>query len=233
MLLKILRLFQFINYSISYLFNSFNEKKFVKLFFNGRKIKNYFDVGANNGFYVNLYNRYLNIENTYAFEPSISAFNYLIKKFKNNKKIKVFNVALSDKVKRRIFYDYKINSQSTLNEIDDNKNLSELREKYYIQTETLDNFCITNNISNIDFVKIDAQGEDFKILLGMSNLFTKKRINLLKIEISSYKNKNIKQDEVYKIINLMYKFEYRLLSISEIKYKYDQSILFIDAYFSL
>ena len=90
----------------------------------------------------------------------------------------------------------------------------------------------TQDISIIDFVKIDAQGEDYKILLGMSDLLEKKKINLLKIEIGVNENKNIKHDEVYKITNLMHKFDYRLLSISEIKYKNDQSISFMDAYFT-
>ncbi len=232
MLLKILRIFQFINYSFSYLINSFNEKKFLKSFFKGKKIKYYFDIGANNGFNISLYARYLKIEKIYAFEPSISAFNYLVKKFKNFKNIYFLNIAISNKVDSKIFYDYKINSQSTLNLVEGDQILSDLRDKYYIQTETLDNFCKSNGITNIDFVKIDAQGEDYNILHGMKNLLIKKKIDLIKIEISVNKNKSIEQDDVYKIINLMHKYEYRLISISDIKYQYDQTILFMDAYFA-
>ena len=217
MLLKFLRIFQLINFVFSYLKSSFNEKLFLRSHFKGKYIENYFDVGANNGFNISLYSRYLVIKNIHAFEPSRSAFNFLKTKFRKNKFIKINNFALSDSIDEKIFYDYKVNSQSTFHKLEDNQIFSKLNQKYLVRTDYLDSYCLKNHINKIDFIKIDAQSEDYNILLGMHNLLSNKKINLIKIEISIDKNKNIENDEVFKIIKLMHEYQYRLVSISEIK----------------
>lgn len=228
---KLLRFYQFINFAINYLFNKFNEKLFLKNFFKENKINNYFDIGANNGSNISIYQLALNIKKIYAFEPGKEAYRFLQKQYSNNKNILIYNQALSNINEHRKFYDYKINSQSSFYKIKDkNSFLSKLNAEYNVETLSLDTFCEKNNISNIDFIKIDAQGEDYNILLGMNLLLKKKKIKLLKIEISI--NNSSEDDDLFKIIKLMNIYSYKLISVSEIKYNKNQTVLFMDCFFS-
>ena len=91
---------------------------------------------------------------------------------------------------------------------------------------TLDEFYRINGLREIyDLVKIDCEGEDYNIIKGAKNLLKKNLIKFLKIEIE-FENNNF-----YKIIDYLNKFDYKLLTLTKVKYNKDQSINHIDAYF--
>ena len=99
-----------------------------------------------------------------------------LKRKYSSKKIKVFNVALSNKKSLKKFYEYKISSQSSLYKQNDIfKSLKDLKKISKVKTEIFDNEF---NNRRIDFCKIDVQGEEINVLKGM-----KKN---LKKEISNY-----------------------------------------------
>jgi len=62
-------------------------------------------------------------------------------------------------------------------------------------------------------------------LKGSKDLLKKSLIKLIKIEIE------FKNDNFYKIINYLNMFDYKLLSLTKIKFNKDQDINHIDAYF--
>ena len=169
---KVLELYQNIDTSISYLFsNTSNENKLIKKIFKNKKI-NLIDIGCNLGTYVDFVNKNLNIKKIYAFEPSVTSHNFLKKKYKNYKKIIIINEALSNKLKKAIFYEREISSQSSLvkKRNDFIKNLKN-KSIYKINCNTLDNFHKKNKKKDIyDLVKIDCEGEDFNVLKGSQKL---------------------------------------------------------------
>ena len=91
---------------------------------------------------------------------------------------------------------------------------------------SLDLFYKTNNYNEIfDIVKIDCEGEDFNIIKGAKKLLKKGLIRLLKIEIQFEKN------NFYEIVNFLKKFDYKLVTLTKIKFDENQNIDHIDAYF--
>ena len=226
-MINFLKLYQKFDDIISYLFsNTVNEKKFLKSYFKNKKII-VIDIGSNYGNFIDLVINNLNIKKIYAFEPSTVCFNYLKENYSMNN-IKIINIALSNLKKRKKFFESEILSQSSLY---NRKNIfiGKIKNKsiYYVQTNTLDSFYKKNKSDEIyDLVKIDAEGEDFKIINGMKFLLKNFKVKLLKIEIENYKKNSLKN-----IILFMGKFNYKLISISKTKYSSNRLYL-LDVYFS-
>ena len=226
-MINFLKLYQKFDDIISYLFsNTVNEKKFLKSYFKNKKII-VIDIGSNYGNFIDLVINNLNIKKIYAFEPSTVCFNYLKENYSMNN-IKIINIALSNLKKRKKFFESEILSQSSLYNRK-NKFIRKIKNKsiYYVQTNTLDSFYKKNKSDEIyDLVKIDAEGEDFKIINGMKFLLKNFKVKLLKIEIENYKKNSLKN-----IIFFMGKFNYKLISISKTKYSSNRLYL-LDVYFS-
>jgi FkbM family methyltransferase len=226
-MINFLKLYQKFDDIISYLFsNTVNEKKFLKSYFKNKKII-VIDIGSNYGNFIDLVINNLNIKKIYAFEPSTVCFNYLKENYSMNN-IKIINIALSNLKKRKKFFESEILSQSSLYNRK-NKFIGKIKNKsiYYVQTNTLDSFYKKNKSDEIyDLVKIDAEGEDFKIINGMKFLLKNFKVKLLKIEIENYKKNSLKN-----IILFMGKFNYKLISISKTKYSSNRLYL-LDVYFS-
>ena len=84
----------------------------------------------------------------------------------------------------------------------------------------------------IDLCKIDTQGEELNVLKGMSIFLKKKLIKLIKIEITFFASYKSTKTDYVEIINLMIKYNYKLVTISKIKFDKGR-VLFLDAYFEL
>lgn len=223
---KILKFYQNVENSISYfLSNNCDEKKFLKEKFKRKKII-FLDLGCNLGTFTDFINKNLKIKKIYIFEPSKTCFKLLHNKYRSEE-IKIFNIAVSNIKKNTKFYEKEIVSQSTLNN-KKNKVFKNLKNKstYYIDCISLDEFYKKNKFKEIyDLVKIDCEGEDYNILKGAKKLLKKNIIKLIKIEIE-FENNNL-----YEIINYLNKFNYKLISLTKVKFNQDQSINHIDAYF--
>jgi FkbM family methyltransferase len=161
----------------------------------------------------------------------LALFNYLNDKFCKNRNFVIKNIGLSNQKGKRIFYDYKLSSQSSFYKLNKNfQSLGEINKKYYVNFYRLDS--ILKKIGFIDLCKIDAQGEDLNILKGMSLILKKRLIKIIKIELS-FINFYEKNDLNYlDIINFLLVYKYKLINISKIKY-FKNQIGFCDAYFEL
>jgi FkbM family methyltransferase len=157
--------------------------RYLKSRFNNKHKKIIFDVGANRGEYVA---HVLDIlkDNVliYAFEPLKEAGKVLKKNFSRYQKVKILNTGLSDKKGRSVIYfDENISELASLYK---RQHLSmslpvKLDKKETIDLTTLDWFCIKNRISRIDLVKIDAEGNELKVLQGAKNMLGENRINFI------------------------------------------------------
>ena len=228
---QILKLLQNIDNLITYFFSNLSKEDiYLKDFFGKKKI-NLVDVGANLGGYIDLVNKNVNTKEIHIFEPSKKCFVELRKKFKK-KNIFINNKAISNTNKTSIFYENEILSQSSLHN-NKNKFNSNLKNTdiYKIKCSTLNNyFKIRNKNSKIDLLKIDAEGEDLKILEGASYLLKHKRIKLIKIVLLNTLDKSSNKSNINRIIFFLNKYGYFIDTIAKTKF-IDQKLLMMDAYF--
>ena len=204
-----LKYYQKIDDALSYLFSSVsNEKKLIQNIFKTKNIV-YVDVGTNEGNFLDFLSSFCNFKKIICFEP-IKELTDKIDTKKYSNKILILNIALSNNNSIKNFYQYDISSQSSL----------------YQQNN------LFNDHRNIDFCKIDVQGEELNVLKGMKKNLTNKTITLIKIEISFIERYRGSKSNFLSIINYLSKFGYYLISISKIKYLKNE-ILLMDAYFQI
>ena len=226
--MNLLKYYQKLDDAISYLFSSVsNEKELLKENLKKREII-YVDIGTNVGNYLEFIKKNFKTRQVFCFEPIESLVKELSSKLITEKD-KIYNVALSDKEKKKIFNIYEIPSQSSFYiQNDTYKSVQKIKKKIKIKTQVFDN--IFNKNLKIYFCKIDAQGEDLNILKGMKKNLKNGNIKLLKVEICfPLMHKNAK-DSYLDILTFLKKFNYNLFSITKIKYK-NNHILFLDAFF--
>ncbi|MCD4696322.1 MAG: FkbM family methyltransferase [Bacteroidales bacterium] len=135
-----------------------------------KKSNVFFDIGANLGYYTLLAKAVNPDVKVYAFEPFPDAIkaleNNIIKnKFEN---IKIVKTALADKMGEDILY-YRINDDfpeglqlagnNSMVDFKDNRD-----QKAVIKTQTFDFFVEQNNITSLDFIKIDTETTEHLIL---------------------------------------------------------------------
>ena len=134
-------------------------------------------------------------------------------------KDKNLNIGISNKAGFENFYfTKKISTTNSLN----NKYLKEsinFKKKFLrkIQTQTIDQLFEENNISEIDFLKIDCEGMDLSIIKTLD--FSKYKINFLSIEFL-YESGNfiIKQNKNINSVHQLF-FESDIYKILEKNFK--------------
>jgi len=150
-----------------------DEIKFFKKYFSPHMT--FIDIGANVGLYTGLALSTEGFSGTIVcMEPHDESRYFLLKTIRaNNKtssgyKLLVSDMAASDKEGVATLYK---NSQNK----GDNRLYPDylLDESEEIKMTTLDNICLRNNISNIDFLKVDVQGGEDKVMAGASNIIEK------------------------------------------------------------
>ena len=190
----ILKYYQKLDDAISYLFSSVsNEKKLLKLILRKEKIY-YVDIGTNEGSYLEFLMKYFKFKKAVCFEPIKELADKVNRKFQKYN-VEVHNLALSNKKSnKRKFYQYNISSQSSLYEQNSLfQSLKDLKKIKKINCRKFDDFF--NNKDQIDYCKIDVQGEEVKVLEGMKKNLKKKNINLIKIEISWLTQKRFQEPQ--------------------------------------
>ncbi|MFX0206160.1 MAG: FkbM family methyltransferase [Candidatus Hodarchaeota archaeon] len=143
------------------------------------------DIGAYIGYFSLLASERVGNDGCiYAFEPVPRNYKRLMKNFKLNRveNVKAYNFGLSDKNETLIINVPKENpAESTLyrhtvTEI--SRNLKCEKASVKIQLKSFDQFCMEEDLNNeVNIVKIDAEGAEFKILKGMET--TLRTSNLL------------------------------------------------------
>jgi len=153
-------------------------------------IKNVLDVGAHTGAFSKKLLENENI-NVIAFEPMKKNF-IRLKKLENDYKyrFKCFNIALSNRIgNTKIYYTNPSSQLSSiainLNKINFLKNKK--IKKQNIKIDTLDNLIAKNKKifkNKIDYIKIDTEGNDFKVLVGALKTIKKHKPQLIQIEMN-------------------------------------------------
>ena len=145
-------------------------------------IETVFDVGSNIGEWsLNAANIFQNA-NIYSFELAKPTFKKLKEKTKESRQIQCYNIGLSDKEAEIEYNFYKNNSGITTMIMDYNIHDENDIEKMIGITKTGDGFCNKKNIQHIDFLKIDVEGAENKVLEGFKKQINKNNIDIIQFE---------------------------------------------------
>lgn len=122
-----------------------------------------FDIGANLG----LFSCYASQKGckVYAFDPDESCQKILKKQKKFYPSLVIVPAGLSDEVGDKEFYESEDCALSSMSRINDG-----ILIKKIVQIDTIDHFVENNNISRIDYIKADIEGEERNMLKGATNV---------------------------------------------------------------
>ena len=135
----------------------------------------FIDIGSCIGLFIDeIFKKYDNTEisEIHCFEPHKANFNFLTKKYKDNKKIIINNFAISNKKGEFKFYmknynskfDFAGNAGSSLK-----KNKSNIDKKNFeiVKVIRISDYINENNLNKIDLMKIDAEGSEYDIIFDI------------------------------------------------------------------
>ncbi len=148
-----------------------------------------FDVGTNDGRYAVKIAEQLPQAQIHAFEPSPHLFREL-KKGLNNHRFKVNGICLSNAPGTVKLYSHARNDGHFCTEhaslyadlFDDHYKTQ--RIAHTVDVTTIDNYCELNRIQHIDFLKIDTEGSELKVLAGAEKMLANDAISLVQFEFN-------------------------------------------------
>lgn len=145
------------------------------------KPKTIFDVGANEGQSIHQFLNWNKEASVYAFEPTQKLFKNLTSTFGPDPRVKLFQMALSDSKGEATFYEY---NKSVYNSLLTHAGANELDVKtsYPVTVQTGDDICLSEKLESLDFLKIDAQGADLRVVNGFSKMIEKQAVKIIYLE---------------------------------------------------
>ncbi len=180
------------------------EKWFIESVLAKKDIKVCLDIGANVGNYSVWLLDHLDCV-VYAMEPMPSSFESLQKLSRQMPdKLIPINAAASNEIGvAQIFFTSDFSETATLDARVLRAGVS--KSEHTITTTTVDSFVTSKKLGRIDFVKIDTEGYEREVLLGMQNTIAQFRPHYIQFEF-----------------NIMHLHRnYTLLSLSELLPNYD------------
>lgn len=203
-----------------YLFNDFQSHVYENKFVTLKADDVIFDVGANVGIMsLNFANKATNGK-VYAFEPT----HYALNKFKRNlelnpelaKRITVTNCFVSAKSDANpnivAFSSWSLTKRT---ENDHEFHLGTPMSAEGVPSITMDDFVQSNNITRLDFIKIDTDGHEYEVFSGAANTIKTLRPKII-FELGLYvmKEKNFEFDFYW---NYFHPLNYKLFDSSNME----------------
>jgi FkbM family methyltransferase len=150
------------------------------------KIKNLFDVGANQGNYARLFVDLSFAGDIFCFEPHPVTFRKLDAALQGPS-IQKFDIGLSAEKGSFNIYDYQ--SQDGSEHASLFKNVIEEVHKgkaieHLVKVDTVDDFAASHEVGHIGLLKIDTEGNEFNVLMGARRMLSESRIDLLHLEFN-------------------------------------------------
>jgi FkbM family methyltransferase len=174
------------------------------------------DVGAHRGESINLFLNNMKVKKIISFEASPINFEFLKKKQKiyarkfSETEIIIENIALGSENKMMEFKHFNESSSSTIKNINEDSkyfkrkfnllnlfNKGKIYQTFQIKIQSLKEYIENNNITAIDFLKIDTEGYEYEILLGLED-----KIKLVEVIMFEHHYDNmIKKNYTFASIN--------------------------------
>jgi FkbM family methyltransferase len=158
------------------------------------------DAGARNGFQlIPQLHHHIKL---FAFEPDPRSYSSLLERYRNSQQFcsaQCFPLALSDENGTTTLYGTAHPSMSSLMKADKNlfaaytQRMADAKTwlegfdvvaQHEVQQTTLQNWCEEQQLQHIDFLKLDTQGSELKILKGAQQLLDQIKIGVVFTEFS-------------------------------------------------
>ena len=143
-----------------------------------------FDVGANSGLYTTeMVLTFGDRADIFSFEPNGAAFAQLSGNLRGNPRVHCFNLGLSDQAEKALLFapEEASGTASLYHRHLDHCHIV-MNPVGEVSLETLDRFCASAGIGEIDFLKIDVEGHELKVLKGASNMIRSGRVKAIQFE---------------------------------------------------
>lgn len=144
------------------------------------EVQTVFDVGANRGNWTIQFKNDHPNSHIYSFEPIPETFEFLKQKTKDLKDVQVLNLAISDSNDSLEFNYYPNNSY--FSSIYNHSLIGQTVEKRWVDAIKGDDFCSEFSVGFIDFLKIDAEGSEPRILKGFQKMIESRKIKMIQFE---------------------------------------------------
>lgn len=165
------------------------EKQWLKSYLQDKQSPVVIDVGANVGNYTGNIFKVNPSSVVYAFEPHPTTYSKLTDNMHklSNKFFKSYNVGVGQEKGVLELFDYvgKSGSEhaSLYKDVITDLHQGEV-ESLKVEIVALDEFFVKESIQAVDLLKIDTEGNEYKVLLGASSLLKGKKIRAIHIEFN-------------------------------------------------
>jgi FkbM family methyltransferase len=183
-------------------------------FLNFKKSLVVYDIGANIGELARFFARFPSVSTVYCFEPVKKVFFELVEKSKSYEKISCFQVGLGDGngVQKMNISEFSPSSSILqMNTIHTEEfPSSTYGAKAEIEMRTLEKVVKEHNLLPPDFIKIDVQGFEDRVIRGGADIVRKARFCMLELSlVRLYKDSSLISD----INSQMRSLGFRLINI--------------------
>lgn len=145
-----------------------------------------FDVGANAGHWSEAALRFWPTSHVHAFEiapPTAERYKAALTKEIDLGRVTFNDFGVSDEAAKIEMYYYPGNDELTSHK---RRHAEHEAEKFIGNVQTLNSYCKLNNIDHIDFLKIDIEGHEFKVMRGASDLLDSGKIYCIQFEYGAF-----------------------------------------------
>lgn len=173
-----------LNYQSEYLMG---ERIWLKRYLKNRDKPVVLDIGANIGRYSSFVLGINNKSLVFAFEPHPRTFQTLIENV-NETNFNAYNLAIGEKNGILELYDYASKDGSEHATLYKDVILDFHKDdpiSHTVDVVKLDTFLKNKNIDIIDLLKIDVEGNEFKVLLGIQGYLKENKIKAIHFEFNS------------------------------------------------
>jgi len=178
-----------------------------------------FDIGSNLGLFS--YHAVCEgAKKVYSFEPGVPQYKSIVENFGSMPQISIENLAVSDSAGEIIFYIHPTRSLMSSTSLDEMNQPSDGYTITSCKSVNLHGYCLENGIEKIDYLKMDCEGAEYKIIESLSEDFLSESIS--KICMEYHDNKDGK---VQNIVNKLLKCGF-LLDQSDIREGQEVGILY-------
>jgi len=159
-----------------------------------------FDVGANRGDWIELVLTLNPALEIHAFEPAAANFRVLAAK-RLPEEVRINNVGLGECEEQRTLYQLGPHAASELRSLyrrdglEADMGLAVTDATEQVRIVTLDGYCAAGGITAIDYLKIDTEGHDLRVLRGARGMIARRAVRFIQFE---YGEPNIESRDLLK-----------------------------------